>query len=48
MMETEGIEKVLPDFTDIQDWVEKVYYKFYSSEQERKFGVLAIEVELIK
>jgi ASC-1-like (ASCH) protein len=48
MMEAEWIEKVLPDFTDIQDWVEKVYYKFYSPEQERKFGVVAIEVELIK
>jgi ASC-1-like (ASCH) protein len=48
MIKIEWIENVLPDFKDIQDWVENVYYKFYSAEKEREFGILAIEVELIK
>ena len=48
MMKTEGIEKVLPDFKNIKEWVEKVYYKFYSAEKEKEFWILAIEVKLIK
>lgn len=48
MMKIEGIDRVLPDFENIQEWVEKVYYKFYSAEKEKEFGILAIEVKLIK
>ena len=48
MMKIEWIKNVLPDFKDIQDWVEKVYYKFYSPEKEKEFWILAIEVELTK
>lgn len=48
MMKVEWIKKVLPDFEDIKEWVEKVYYKFYSPKKEKEFWVLAIEVELIK
>ena len=48
MMKNEWIENVLPDFKDIKEWVEKVYYKFYSPEKEKEFGILAIEVKRIK
>jgi len=48
IMGIEWIERVLPDFESIQDWVEKVYYKFYSKELEKKFGVVAVEIKLIK
>ena len=48
MMNVEWIENVLPDFENIQNWVKKVYYKFYSAEKEKEFGILAIEVKLLK
>jgi len=48
MMKIEWIKNVLPDFKNIREWVEKVYYKFYSAEKEKEFWVLAIEIELIK
>jgi ASC-1-like (ASCH) protein len=41
---SEGIEKVLPDKTCLKDALE-VYYRFYSKEQEKKYGVLAIEIK---
>ncbi|WP_010479551.1 ASCH domain-containing protein [Thermococcus zilligii] len=44
MLESEGIENVLPGVGDIEEGV-KVYRKFYSEEKERKYGVVAIEVE---
>ena len=47
MMETEWLSNVLPDKEDIQDWVETVYYKFYSKELEDKFWVAAIEIAKI-
>lgn len=48
MMEKEWIENVLPDKTDILDWVKTVYYKFYSPELEKKFWVSAIKVKLLE
>ena len=48
MMSVEWIEKVLPDFENIREWVEEVYYKFYSPEKEKEFEILAIEIELLK
>jgi ASC-1-like (ASCH) protein len=48
MMEKEGLENVLPDKEDIQNWVETVYYKFYSKELETKFWVSAIKAKRIK
>jgi ASC-1-like (ASCH) protein len=44
MLESEGIENVLPGVRDIEEGI-KVYRKFYSEEKERKYGVAAIEVE---
>jgi len=48
MMKKEGLENVLPDKNDIQNWVESVYYKFYSKDLEKKFWVAAIKVKRIK
>jgi len=48
MMEKEGLQNVLPDKKDIKNWVETVYYKFYSPELEEKFGVSAIKLKRIK
>lgn len=43
MIEKEGIENVIPDKNSIDD-AELVYYKFYTKEQEKEFGVLAIKI----
>ena len=48
MMKKEGLQNVLPDKEDIKNWVETVYYKFYSKELEEKFGVSAIKIKRIK
>jgi len=44
MLEKEGLENVLPGVKSIEEGV-KVYRRFYSEEKERKYGVVAIEVE---
>ncbi len=46
MIETEGAEKVIPNAQNI-DEAEAVYYKFYTKEDERTFGVAAIHIEVI-
>lgn len=46
MIEQEGIERVIPNANTIEE-AEAVYYKFYTKEQEKEFGVLALELELI-
>lgn len=45
MIEKEGIENVIPDKDNI-DEAEAVYYKFYTKEQEKEFGVLAIVIKM--
>jgi ASC-1-like (ASCH) protein len=47
MIEKEGIENVIPDKDNI-DEAEAVYYNFYTKEQEKEFGVLAIKIKEIK
>lgn len=47
MILSEGIENVIPDKTTIDDAV-NVYYRFYTKEQEREFGVVAIKIKKIK
>lgn len=44
MIEKEGIENVIPDKQTINDAV-GVYYKFYTKEQEKEFGVVAIKIK---
>ena len=47
MIETEGVENVIPDKNNIDDAV-NVYYKFYTKEQEQEFGVVAIKIKKLK
>ncbi|ALV62542.1 ProFAR isomerase-like protein [Thermococcus sp. 2319x1] len=47
MLEKEGLDRVLPNVKSIDEGVE-TYRKFYSEEEERKYGVVAIEVEPIE
>lgn len=44
MLTIEPIEKVLPDVETVDQGVE-VYRKFYTPEEEQRYGVVAIEVE---
>jgi len=44
MIKREGIENVIPDKNNIEDAV-NVYYRFYTKEQENKFGVVAIKIK---
>lgn len=43
MLKTEPLKKLLPDAKDIEDGKE-IYRKFYTLEQEKEFGVIAIEI----
>ncbi len=47
MLEHEPLKKLLPDAETIERGIE-VYKRFYTDEQQRNFGVIAIEVERIK
>lgn len=44
MLTHEPINKLLPDVETVDQGI-KVYRRFYTSQQERQFGVVAIEVE---
>lgn len=44
MIEVEGVEKVIPGAVSITEAVD-VYYKFYTPEQEKEFGVVALEIK---
>jgi ASC-1-like (ASCH) protein len=46
MLKKEGIANVVPDKNSIGEAV-AVYYKFYTKEQEREFGVVAIKIHKI-
>ena len=46
MIEAEDVEKVIPNAKNI-DEAESVYYKFYTKEDEKAFGVAAIHIEVI-
>ena len=46
MLSKENLKKILPDAKSIDHGVQ-IYGKFYSNEQEKEFGVVAIEVERI-
>lgn len=44
MLEQEGLKHVLPWVLSIEEGI-KVYHQFYTPEQEREFGVIAIQVK---
>lgn len=46
-LETEGLENCLPGMPDITYGL-SVYYKYFTSEDEAKYGVVAIKLELVK
>jgi len=46
MLKTENLSEILPGIKNIDSGV-AVYRKYYSVEDEKKFGVVAIEVELM-
>lgn len=45
MLMTEGVKNTIPDKDTIPEAVD-VYYKFYSKENEQKFGVVAIKFKM--
>lgn len=45
-LRTETLIKCLPDVNSIEEGVD-IYHRFYSVEDENKYGVLAIELELV-
>jgi len=45
MLIKENIKNIIPDKNDLEE-ATQVYYKFYTPEQENKFGVVAIEIKL--
>ena len=47
MLEQEGVAKVIPDAKSVEEAVQ-VYYKFYTPEQEKEFGVVGIKIELFE
>lgn len=46
MIENLWFEKIIPDAKNIDEAV-NVYFKFYTKQQEKEFGVVEIEVEKI-
>jgi ASC-1-like (ASCH) protein len=45
-LENEGLEKCLPSITNIEDGL-SVYFKYFTKEDEFKYGVVAFEIERI-
>ena len=45
-LETEGLNKCLPGISDIETGL-SVYFKYFTKEDEKNFGVIAIEMQLI-
>lgn len=45
-LETEGLDKCLPGIEDIDIGL-SVYYKYFTKEDEKEFGVVAIRLELV-
>ena len=45
-LETEGLNKCLPGITNIEDGL-SIYFKYFTKEDEKEFGVIAIGLELI-
>ena len=45
-LETEGLDKCLPGITNMDDGL-SIYYKYFTQQEEKVFGVVAIRLELI-
>jgi ASC-1-like (ASCH) protein len=46
-LETEGLDRCLPGIPDLETGL-SVYYKYFTKEDEKEFGVIAINIELVK
>ncbi len=46
-LETEGLYKCLPGILNLEIGL-SVYYKYFTKEDEKEFGVVAIEIKLVK
>jgi len=46
MLNAEGIDRVLPGVTNIQDGCD-IYHQSYNKKEEDKYGVIAIELEML-
>ncbi len=46
-LETEGLDRCLPGIPNLETGL-SVYYKYFTKEDEEEFGVVAIEIELVK
>lgn len=46
-LENEGLEKCLPSIENIENGL-NVYYKYYTKEDEKIYGVIALHMRLIK
>jgi WD40 repeat protein len=47
MIESEGLERVLPGVSSLKEGVD-VYRQFYTEEDEKVYGVVAITIEFLK
>lgn len=45
-LEIEGLDKCLPGISDMDDGL-SIYYKYFTKEEEKEFGVVAIHLELL-
>jgi len=45
-LETEGIDNCLPGIPSIEHGL-SVYFKYYTKEDEKEYGVMAIHIELL-
>ncbi len=46
-LETEGLDKCLPGIPNIEIGL-SVYFKYFTKEDEKEYGVVAIEIKLVK
>lgn len=47
MLESEPLKQMLPDVETVEEGIE-VYRRFYTAELEAEFGMVSIEVEVVK
>ncbi len=45
-LHTEGLHKTLPTIKDVQDGL-KIYYSYYKSTDEEKYGIVAFELKVV-
>lgn len=46
MIKNEGLKNTLPGYKRVDKGVNEVYYKYYTKQDEEKYGVIAIKLFL--